>query len=149
MELTPEPINVFVLGDLILDHAIFVGQKGDGSYQRVQDESAYSVHRRTNLAGGAANCARVLAAVSAGRTYLWGVGGRSPWGRFSEVLDQSHVYDAAPGRAVLRGIVDQHAKTNTITRLILEEPSRGAYASSSLRRLRRHSHYQNVCWSYR
>ncbi len=122
MDLAKETVNVFVLGDLILDHTIFVSQKEPGTYQPVQTEQAHEVHRRTNLAGGAANCARVLAALGTGRTYLWGVGGRSPWGRFSDVLEQSHIYDAAPGRVVLRGIVDQFAKTNTITRVVLEEP---------------------------
>jgi len=116
---TSIPLNIFVLGDLVLDHAIFVRRK-DTPFEAVGNEKVTEVRTRITMAGGAANCARALAAVGKGHTFLWGITGRSPWGEFSDVLSRSHIYDCAviSGRVSFRGYHDQSIPMNTITRLI-------------------------------
>ncbi|MFO0984033.1 MAG: hypothetical protein U1E76_20320 [Planctomycetota bacterium] len=120
MDITKANINVFVLGDLVLDHAVFVQQKKK-TYQSVENEKVYEVVSRVSHAGGAANCARILATLSNGRTYLWGLTGRSPWGRFSEVLANSRNYDAATNNIHFRGAHDESFPMNTITRIIVKD----------------------------
>lgn len=117
--LTPFPVNIFVLGDLVLDHAIFIRRKGT-PFEAVGNEKVSEVRTRITMAGGAANCARALAALGSGHTFLWGITGKSPWGEFSDVLSRSHIYDCAVirGRVSFRGYHDQSITMNTITRLI-------------------------------
>ena len=64
--------NIFVIGDLFIDHAIFV-KEPDGPHQPVEGEQIYKVVRRQDTAGGAANTARILAVLNEGKTYLWGI----------------------------------------------------------------------------
>lgn len=118
MRLTDKPINVFVIGDVVLDHAILVRQKRK-AYQPVGTERVFEVKHRLNTAGGAPNCARILAAVGTGMTFLWGAVGRSPWGTFSDILKDSQNLDAAGNRVIFCGLHDEAASSNTITRVIV------------------------------
>ena len=120
MRVTEAQVNIFVFGDLVLDHAIFVKKKG-GRSQRVGDEKIYDVIRRIDTAGGAANCARVLAVLSRGRTFLWGVTGASPWGAFASVLRNAEVSDCAVSPIVFWTHYDKAPAMNTITRVIRED----------------------------
>lgn len=117
---TQSSLNLFVLGDLVLDHAIFVRRK-EKDHQPVGNEKVSEVERRVTMAGGAANCARALASVGRGQVFLWGITGRSPWGDFSDILDRAQTYDGAvwSGRVQLRALHDQSTRMNTITRLIV------------------------------
>src|ERR1041384_6578309 len=128
MNITDKTINVFVLGDLVLDHAIFVKPKVK-PYQPVGSEKVFEVIRRVDTAGGAANCARILAALSRGRTFLWGITGRSPWGSFLQVLQFSQVYDAAFSNIQFRGLHDEGIAMNTITRIITRNVERQEHES--------------------
>lgn len=119
MRITEAKTNIFVLGDLVLDHAIFVRPK-TRPYETVGNEKVSDVFRRIDTAGGAANCARTLACLSHGRTFLWGVTGRSPWGAFSAVLDRSQIYDSADNRVLFRGHHDEGINMNTSTRVIVQ-----------------------------
>ena len=107
--------NIIVIGDLVIDHAIFVEER------RRTRENEDKVIRRQDTAGGAANTARILAVLNSGKTYLWGVIGTSHWGNFRSILEMSHLLDGALTNVELRGIRDEtDAKMNTITRLIVK-----------------------------
>lgn len=120
ISVTETSISIFVFGDLVLDHTIFVKRK-NRPHQRVGDEKIYEVIRRMDTAGGAANCARALAALSRGRTFLWGVTGVSPWGSFASVLRNAQILDCAISPIVLWSHHDEALPMNTITRVIRED----------------------------
>ena len=119
-KLTKAPINIFVLGDLVHDHAIFVERK-TAPHQPVAQEGVYVVQSRLDTAGGAANCARILAATSYGKTFLWGITGRSLWRDFPTILLDCHNLDAADQPIRFRGLYDPAIPMNTITRIVLRE----------------------------
>jgi sugar/nucleoside kinase (ribokinase family) len=109
----------FIIGDLVIDHTIFV-RETTAYHQPKQDESIYQVLRRTDTAGGAANCARILAELSDGDTYLWGITGKSQWGEFRSILSHSQEVDGSAKSIEFRGIADEtDARMNTISRLIV------------------------------
>jgi bifunctional ADP-heptose synthase (sugar kinase/adenylyltransferase)/energy-coupling factor transporter ATP-binding protein EcfA2 len=113
--------NVFVVGDLVIDHTIFV-RDASGRHRQIQDEPVFEVIRRIDMAGGAANCARILAVLSQGKTFLWGLVGRSHWGSFLSILEKCHAIDEADSNVEFRGVQDEtQAQMNTITRLIMVE----------------------------
>jgi len=116
-QLTDRPVNIFVAGDLVIDHTNFVVAKV-GRHHAIDDEKVYDVRRRINTAGGAANCARILGALSRGATYLWGVTGRSLWGAFTDVLEHSEVADVNVPKIRMIGYHDDTLRMNTITRVI-------------------------------
>jgi sugar/nucleoside kinase (ribokinase family) len=113
--------NSFVIGDLVIDHAIYV-EDSTPDHQQIVDETIYKVLRRTDTAGGAANCARILAALSTGNTYLWGLVGSSHWGTFRKILEHSQQVDGSArySNIELRGCSDEtDAQMNTVTRLLV------------------------------
>ncbi|MEN3335534.1 MAG: hypothetical protein V7641_4899 [Blastocatellia bacterium] len=113
--------NLFVIGDLVIDHTVFVTIP-PGTIQDVSGETVYNVVRRQDGAGGAANSARILGVLNEGQTYLWGVIGSSTWGGFRTILESSQLLDNARSNIEFRGVQDEtDAKMNTITRLILVE----------------------------
>lgn len=115
----------FVIGDVVIDHTIFVRDIKKERQQR-GNEGIYEVLRRTDMAGGAANCARILAALSTGQTYLWGVVGRSHWGSFRAILEHSQAVDGSQNNIEFRGVRDEtNAQMNTVTRLIVTRESNG------------------------
>jgi len=118
MRLSNDPVNVFVFGDLVLDHVIEVTKKGK-AYQSIGNEKVYDVRRRISTAGGAANCARALAALGVGRISLWGLAGHSPWGTFPEILKICHTIDGAHTNIIFHGIYDESRLMNTITRIVM------------------------------
>ncbi|HEY6140822.1 MAG TPA: hypothetical protein VI670_23965 [Thermoanaerobaculia bacterium] len=120
--ITDRPINIFVIGDLVIDHAVFVVAKA--RYHTIDDEKVYEVRRRVNTAGGAANAARILGALNRGNTYLWGITGRSMWGTFSDVLEASEVRDVSAPKVILTGYHDDTVRMNTITRVIRVDGAR-------------------------
>lgn len=110
--------NIFILGDLMIDHTIFVADPGR-PHQSTPGEAVYRVIRRQNNAGGAANCARILSVLNMGTTYLWGIFGHTKYGNFRSILETSHGIDRAQYNIELRGVVDESAATmNTITRIV-------------------------------
>jgi sugar/nucleoside kinase (ribokinase family) len=116
--------NIFVVGDLIIDHAIFVKELS-GAHQQYENDPVYEVIRRMDTAGGTAHTARILAVLNSGRTFLWGIIGESNWGSFRSILEKSQAADGPGSNVGFRGIQDEtHARMNTITRLIkVENPS--------------------------
>jgi sugar/nucleoside kinase (ribokinase family) len=115
--------NIFILGDLMVDHTIFVADPGR-HYQNAPGESVYKVNRRQNNAGGAANCARILSVLNKGTTYLWGIIGNTKYGNFRSILEASHGLDRAHKNIELRGVTDESGATmNTITRIVFENPN--------------------------
>lgn len=111
--------NIFVIGDLVIDHTVFV-MIPTGTFQAATGESVYRVIRRQDTAGGAANSARILAALNEGQTCLWGIIGSSTWGNFRSILDASQLLDNAQLNIEFRGVQDEtDARMNTITRLIM------------------------------
>jgi sugar/nucleoside kinase (ribokinase family) len=111
--------NIFVIGDLVIDHTVFV-QSPSGPHQNIEEEPIYEVTRRIDTAGGAANTARILAVLNQGYTFLWGLTGVSNWGSFRTILEKSQAIDGANSNIKFRGIHDEtHAQMNTITRLIM------------------------------
>lgn len=111
--------NIYVIGDLVIDHTVFV--KEPSGYPRGNEgESIYEVVSRIDTAGGAATCARILAIINKGETILWGMTGESNWGSFRSILANCHVLDSARCSIEFRGVHDEtQAQMNTITRLIL------------------------------
>jgi bifunctional ADP-heptose synthase (sugar kinase/adenylyltransferase) len=110
----------FIIGDLVIDHTIFV-KDTTADHQQKARERIFQVLRRTDTAGGAANCARILAALSDGETYLWGIIGKSRWGDFRSILAHAQAVDGSRNAIELRGSADEtDAQMNTITRLIDE-----------------------------
>jgi bifunctional ADP-heptose synthase (sugar kinase/adenylyltransferase) len=113
--------NILVIGDLVLDHTVFIKAAERGKHHVVANEQIYDVLQRLDTAGGAANTARILALLSKGQTFLWGVTGKSNWGNFRDILTHSQALDQARSNVVLCGISDDSgAPMNTITRLIQE-----------------------------
>lgn len=116
-----KPINIFIVGDLVIDHTVFL-REASSRHQRIADELIYEVVRRMDMAGGAANNARILAVLSQGKTFLWGLVGRSNWGSFRSILEKCHAIDEADSNVEFRGVQDEtQAQMNTITRLIMVE----------------------------
>ncbi len=116
--------NIFVIGDLYIDHDIFVTE-----LEPLRDsgglEARYNVIRRQDTAGGAANTARILSVLNDGRTFLWGVVGTSHWGNFRTVLEKSEAIDGANRPIELRGVGDEtDPPMNTVTRLLVVEDNR-------------------------
>jgi len=120
LTLSSDSKNIVVIGDLIIDHAIFVEGIDPRKVSHVQDEQPYRVIRRQNTAGGAANTARLLVTLyPEGTTYLWGLLGESPWGRFRDILENNLIQDGAQRTIEFRGVHDESAgMMNTITRLV-------------------------------
>jgi hypothetical protein len=87
--------HVFIIGDLIVDHDIFVRGRATSSSNSQGTESHLDIIRRQDTAGGAANSARILAILNEGETYLWGVVGKCHWGNFRTILEGSHAIDGA------------------------------------------------------
>jgi sugar/nucleoside kinase (ribokinase family) len=112
--------NFFVLGDLIIDHTVFVTEPLP--HQQKEGEPIYRVLRRMDTAGGAANTARILAVLNPGQTFLWGLMGESNWGSFRSILENCQRIDGADSNVEFRGAQDEtHAQMNTITRLFVVE----------------------------
>ena len=110
--------NLLVIGDLILDHTLFVGAERPLS---VPGETRLPVEQRQNTAGGAANTARIISRLSFGKTYLWGISGPSRWGSFRKILEDSQILDGVEQeqRIELLGInAEADAPITTITRLL-------------------------------
>jgi hypothetical protein len=113
--------NVFVVGDLVIDHTVFVIRPDATKPQPASfsGEEEFQVIRRLDTAGGAATTARLLSALSEGTTYLWGVVGTSPWGTFRESLHNSQSIDGAKRHIELRGVRDEtDAPIATVSRLV-------------------------------
>jgi bifunctional ADP-heptose synthase (sugar kinase/adenylyltransferase) len=109
--------NIFVIGDLKIDHDVFVEEVPPESGHT---ERTYRVLRRHDTAGGAANTARILAVLNEGATYLWGVLGRSRWGSFRTILENSNSFDDARKVVELRGVHDESdSPMHTEMRLLL------------------------------
>ena len=116
--------NIFVVGDLIIDHTIFVNESR--YLGRISGGPVYRVFRRMDTAGGAANSARILAVLNQGRTALWGLTGESHWGSFRSILENCHRIDGAHSNVQFRGAHDETgAQMNTITRLYVDEDESG------------------------
>lgn len=111
--------NSCVIGDMVVDVTIFVRDSTAEHQQDApeQNQRIFEVIRRTRTGGGAANCARALAVLSQGDTYLWGPTGKSPGGSFRELLEQSLQIDGSSGRIRFRGTIDEN-QMNIVTRLI-------------------------------
>src|SRR5437764_910156 len=111
--------NIFVIGDLIIDHTVFAHQRTE-AVQPTESETVLNVLRRQDTAGGAANSARILAVLNDGLTYLWGVLGDSRWGNYRSILESSELLDDAHSNIELRGVQDEtHAPMTTITRIVV------------------------------
>jgi sugar/nucleoside kinase (ribokinase family) len=126
MQLSNQQVNIFVFGDLVLDHVILVGKK-EREYQSIGSEKIYEVRRRISSAGGAANCARVLASLGAGRVSLWGLTGHSAWGMYPQIISIGHTFDGSHTSVVFHGIHDEAKQMNTITRIITIDDSGRQY----------------------
>lgn len=99
---TEKKVNVFVIGDLVLDHLIPVyvphGQHPNIDAPDISGQADYSIIRyglpRQNFAGGAALAARLASKIAdRGRVCLWGLSGRSQWGSFHNILEVSQQFD--------------------------------------------------------
>ncbi len=111
--------HVFVIGDLYVDHDIFVTELESRSDSGAM-EPRFSVVRRQDTAGGAANTARMLSVLSDGATYLWGIVGSTHWGTFRGVLENSHAIDGVGRPIELRGVADEtDPRMNTVTRILV------------------------------
>jgi sugar/nucleoside kinase (ribokinase family) len=117
LALSATPIHMFVIGDLVLDHAIEVLPKKSSNHQAIENFT-YDVQRRTSFAGGAANAARAFAALCHGSVSLCGIAGRSPWGSFPEILEVSRIYDGSEMKIHFAGRENLARQMNTITRII-------------------------------
>lgn len=112
--------NVFVIGDLIIDHTVFVNSAQSGQLEPVTGETAFQVQRRLDTAGGAATAARTISVSSKGTTFLWGLLGTSQWGTFRSILENSQALDGAERPIELRGTQDEtDAPMSTVSRLVL------------------------------
>lgn len=111
--------NIFVIGDLVIDHTIFLKSRSSEKHNPIGGEKIFKVLRRQDTAGGAANCARILAVINEGQTSLWGVLGQSCWGDFRSILQNCHTMDEADSNIEFRAVEDESNTTmNIITRLI-------------------------------
>lgn len=117
MDLTRVPVNIFVLGDLVLDHFIPVTNK-ERPFQRVGEEQVFQGHPRRTIPGGAANGARLIASLGRGRICLWGLSGYSPWGSFINLLERSHKTSRPDRGVIYYGSHNESHKMNTITRIV-------------------------------
>jgi sugar/nucleoside kinase (ribokinase family) len=117
MELTSNSANIFVFGDLVLDHFIPVEEKRK-PFQSVGLERVFDGQPHRTIAGGAANSARLLAALSHGRTCLWGLSGHSPLGTFVQVLKRSEAQLGAGRGVIFHGGYNESHEMNTITRIV-------------------------------
>jgi hypothetical protein len=122
---------VFVVGDLIIDHTVFVHSAQTGHLEPVSGEMAFQVQRRLDTAGGAATAARSVSVSSSGMTFLWGLLGTSQWGTFRSILETSQALDGAMHPIELRGTQDEtDAPMSTVSRLVLvshESPGQERY----------------------
>ncbi len=115
----PEPtaraidVNFFVLGDLVVDHTIFVSEQEPSHPAPVTGEAAYRVTRRLETAGGAATTARTIDVLTSGQTFLWSHIGVSLWGSFRNILENSQTLDGSISRIDFRGIRD-HSDANLV-----------------------------------
>lgn len=116
MKWSSDSANVFTFGDLVLDHFIPVAEK-EGPFQPVGHERGFNGRPRRTITGGAATCARLIAALSRGRACLWGLSGHSPWGSFVEILQRSQAQSGA-GQGVIFYGAHNEAHQNTITRVV-------------------------------
>jgi bifunctional ADP-heptose synthase (sugar kinase/adenylyltransferase) len=111
--------HILVIGDLYIDHDIFVTDLAPRGGES-RGEQRFNVVRRQDTAGGAANSARILSVLNEGETYLWGVVGSSHWGTFRGILEKSQAIDGASRPIQLRGIRDESdPPMNTITRILV------------------------------
>jgi len=78
--------SIFVIGDLVIDHTIFVRFISERPHQAIEGEQVFEVLRRQDDVGGATNTARILSVINRGKTYLWGIVGKSMWGSFRKIL---------------------------------------------------------------
>ncbi|HYE14028.1 MAG TPA: hypothetical protein VD968_06265, partial [Pyrinomonadaceae bacterium] len=114
--------NIFVIGDLVIDHTIYVSIESERRSHLNIGVPIYQVLRRLDTAGGAANCARILSVLNAGHTFLWGLIGKSHWGSFRSILERCQLIDGAHSNIKFRGVQDETgAQMNTITRLLVPE----------------------------
>ncbi len=112
--------NIFVAGDLVIDHDRFLTDHPRLPHQVRRGEHSDEAVRRLDTAGGAANTARILAVLNEGPTYLWGVVGDSPWGSFREILERSQALDGAKRFVEFRAVRDERDETmNTVNREIV------------------------------
>lgn len=120
-------VNVFVIGDLVIDHTVFVKSASQGHLEPVTGENAFQVQRRLDTAGGAATAARTISVFSEGTTYLWGILGTSRWGTFRSILENSQALDGAMRSIELRGTQDEtDAPMSTVSRLVLVQHTASA-----------------------
>ena len=117
MNLTSEPINIFVFGDLVLDHFIPLTVKAR-PYHETPGEQSFDGHPRRTVPGGAANSARLIAALGSGRVCLWGLSGYSPWGSFVQILERSNLSNRPDRSVIYHGSHNESRKMNTVTRLV-------------------------------
>jgi sugar/nucleoside kinase (ribokinase family) len=116
--MTKRARNIFIIGDLVVDHTVFVKEADRPHHAGVVHE----VVRRLDTAGGAAHVARILAVLNAGNTFLWGLTGESNWGDFRAILEHCQSLDCADANIKFRGAQDEtHAQMNTVTRIIRPE----------------------------
>lgn len=109
--------NIIVIGDLVIDHTVFVKDSSPG--RATARIPVYDVVRRLDTDGGAATCARILAVLNPGHTFLWGLVGKSNWGDYRTILEHCQALDGAHANIKFRGAHDEtNAQMNTITRLI-------------------------------
>lgn len=110
---------IFVIGDLVIDHVIFVRSDTLRPHQAKEGESIYEVLGTQTTAGGAANCARLLSSLSDGKTFLWGITGKSEYGSYRDILDYSYMIDRATSQVDLWGIdAETDAPMHCISRII-------------------------------
>lgn len=121
--------NIFIIGDLLIDHTAFVNGLSPIYPLPVTGEMAYQVRRRIDTAGGAATTARTINNLSEGTTFLWGLIGASPWGTFRNILENSQALDGSKNRIEFRGVQDEtDASMTTISRLVeVSESESGHY----------------------
>lgn len=129
--LAKQAVNLFVFGDLVIDHTAFVNEMAANYPVPVAGEQAFRVRHRLDTAGGAATTARTIDALTSGTTFLWGLIGNSPWGTFRAILENSQALDAAKSRIEFRGARDDtDAPMTTISRLVAihdVDPTRERY----------------------
>lgn len=119
LEALKRTVNTFIIGDLVIDHTVFVHDKPQSYPVQVSGELAFRVNRRLDTAGGAATTARTINSLGDGNTFLWGLVGSSPWGSFRSVLENSQAVDGAKNRIEFRGVQDEtDAAMTTISRLV-------------------------------
>jgi bifunctional ADP-heptose synthase (sugar kinase/adenylyltransferase) len=117
--------NIFVIGDLVVDHSVFVKDDPDTIriHQSIEGEKIFEVFKRQDDAGGAANTAKILSTINKGRTFLWGILGKSNWGDFRSILNNSNDHEVTSFPIELFGSKDEtDSQMNTITRIIKIKP---------------------------